>query len=207
MADVPPIDWSVNRSSRLADGARKKARLRPRMAVGALYPFRMDLSILARMEVTMALSALQKGGALLVFTGVAAPLIGLLLKRVAGGWETLGGGPFAILDERPQKRSGRGEAPSVDPAVQAAEVRQMLEAKAERRRQRGEAPLDVEAEAARLLAAAEQPRGEEAMDAELRAEVRQLVLVRNERRLRAGLEPLDVEAETDRQLADLIGSG
>jgi hypothetical protein len=152
----------------------------------------------------LALSALQKGGALLLFTGLAAPLIGLLLKRVGGGWETMGGGPFAILDERPQKRGASSQP--VDPAIQAAEVRQMLEAKSERRRQRGEAPLDVEAEAERLLAAAEQPRGEEAIEAELRAEVRQLVVARNERRMREGLEPLDVEAETQRQLADFIGS-
>jgi tRNA A37 N6-isopentenylltransferase MiaA len=94
----------------------------------------------------------------------------------------------------------------VDPAIQAAEVRQMLEAKSERRRQRGEPPLDVGAETARLLAAAEQPRGAEAIDAELRAEVRQLVVTRNHRRLREGLEPLDIEDETERQLTDLIGS-
>lgn len=156
------------------------------------------------MDLPLALSALQKGAALLVFTGVAAPLIGLLLKRVSGGWETMGGGPFAILDERPRKRVS-GHLP-VDPAIQAAEVRQMLEAKSERRRQRGEAPLDVEAEARRLLAAADQPRGRDAIDAELRAEVRQLVVARNERRLREGLEPLDVEMETQRQLADFIGS-
>jgi len=154
----------------------------------------------------LALTALQKGAALLVFTGVAAPLIGLLLKRVGGGWETMGGGPFAILNERPQARAAGAGAQRVDPAIQAAEVRQMLEAKSERRMQRGEAPLDVEAEAERLLAAAEQPRGEEAMDAELRAEVRQLMVARNERRMREGLEPLDVEAETERQLSDLIGS-
>lgn len=160
-----------------------------------LYPCPMDLPL--------ALSALQKGGALLVFTGVAAPLIGLLLKRVGGGWETMGGGPFAILDERPQKRTA---TQPVDPAIQAAEVRQMLEAKSERRRQRGEAPLDVEAEAKRLLAAAQHPRGKDGVDAELRAEVRQLVVARNDRRLRQGLEPLDVEAETERQLDDLIGS-
>jgi hypothetical protein len=158
------------------------------------------------MALPLALSALQKGAALLLFTGVLAPLVGLLLKRVGGGWETMGGGPFAILNERPQQRSG-GAAPKVDPAIQAAEVRQMLEAKSERQRQRGEAPLDIAAETARLLAAAEQPRGEEAMDAELRTEVRQLVVARNERRMRAGLEPLDVEAETEKQLADLIGSG
>ncbi len=157
------------------------------------------------MALPLALSALQKGIVLLVFTGVAAPLIGLLLKRVGGGWETMGGGPFAILNERPRRRAGEVSQP-VDPAIQAAEVRQMLEAKSQRRQQRGEAPLDVEAEAERLLAAAEQPRAEEAMDAELRAEVRQLVVARNERRLREGLEPLDVEAETERQLADLIGS-
>ncbi|MGN6586096.1 MAG: hypothetical protein ACTHKT_01320 [Solirubrobacterales bacterium] len=158
------------------------------------------------MDLPLALSALQKGAGLLVFTGVAAPLIGLLLKRVGGGWETMGGGPFAILSDRPQKRTAGGPPVPVDPAIQAAEVRQMLEAKSERRRQRGEAPLDVEAETQRLLAAAERPRGEAAIDAELRAEVRQLVVARNERRLREGLEPLDVEAETERQLSDFIGS-
>jgi acetyl-CoA acetyltransferase len=158
------------------------------------------------MALPLALSALQKGAALLLFTGVLAPLVGVLLKRVGGGWETMGGGPFAILNERPQQHSAGGETPKVDPAIQAAEVRQMLEAKSERRRRRGEAPLDVEAETQRLLAAAEQPRGSDAIDAELRAEVRQLVVARNERRMREGLEPLDVEAETEKQLADLIGS-
>lgn len=153
----------------------------------------------------MALTALQKGGALLVFTGVAAPLIGLLLKRVSGGWETLGGGPFAIVNERRLSQKG-ASPPTVDPAIQAAEVRQMLEAKSEWRRRRGEAPLDVEAETERLLAAAGRPRGKDAIDAELRAEVRALVVARNERRMREGSEPLDVEAETERQLADLIGS-
>lgn len=157
------------------------------------------------MALPLALSALQKGAALLLFTGVLAPFVGLLLKRVGGGWETMGGGPFAILNERPE-RSARGAPLKVDPAIQAAEVRQMLEAKSERRRQRGEAPLDVEAEAERLLAAAGQPGGEDAMDAELRAEVRSLVVARNERRMREGLEPLDVESETEKQLADLIGS-
>jgi len=153
----------------------------------------------------LAFTAVQKGAAVLVFTGVAAPLIGLLLRRVSGGWETMGGGPFAILREPSTKRP-QGSAAKIDPAIQAAEVRQMLEAKSERRRRRGETPLDVETETERLLAAAERPRGREGIDAELRAEVRQLVLARNERRLRQGLEPLDVEEETERQLEDLIGS-
>jgi hypothetical protein len=158
------------------------------------------------MDLPLALSALEKGLVLLAFTGLLAPLIGFLLKRVGGGWETMGGGPFALHSDPPQ--GSRGGAPSpVDPAIQAAEVRQMLEAKSQRRLSRGEAPLNVEAEAERLLAAAERPSGADSIDAELRAEVRQLVVARNERRLREGLAPLDVEAETERQLADLIGSG
>jgi hypothetical protein len=92
--------------------------------------------------------------------------------------------------------------------MQAAEVRQMLEAKSDRRQQRGEPALDVTAETERLLTTDEErPRGEEAINAELRAEVRQLVVARNERRLREGEEPLDVEVETEKQLADFIGSG
>jgi hypothetical protein len=161
---------------------------------------------LSPVSLALVLSPLQEGIAILLFTAVAAPLIGLLFKRVGGDWSTMGGGPFAILSEPPAKRSD-GPTPPVDPAIQAAEVRQMLEAKSDRRRRRGEAPLDVEAEAERLLAVAERPRGTEAIDAELRKEVRQLVVIRNERRLRQGLEPLDVEAETERQLADFIGSG
>jgi hypothetical protein len=157
------------------------------------------------MDLPLALTALQKGAMVLGFTGLAAPLIGLLLKRVGGGWETMGGGPFAILSESPRRRVGAGEQP-LDPAIQAAEVRQMLEAKSRRRQLRGESPLDVEAEAERLLAPVDAPRGAAAMDAELRAEVHQLVVARNERRMREGLEPLDVEIETERQLADLIGS-
>ena len=55
--------------------------------------------------------------------------------------------------------------------MQAAEVRQMLAAKAARQQRRGEQPLNVEAEAERLLESAERPHGKDAIDAELRAEV------------------------------------
>jgi hypothetical protein len=158
------------------------------------------------MALPLALSAVQKAGIVLALTCIVAPLAGIVFRRVGGGWEGVGGGPFSLLHEAPQQR-GSGPRQQVDPAIQAAEVRQMLQAKSDRRQSRGEAPLDVEAEAERLLAAAE-PSGDRAaeMDAELRAEVRQMVTARNERRRRAGEEPLDVEAETDRQLADLIGS-
>src|SRR5690606_35035325 len=113
----------------------------------AVYPQRMHL--------TPAMSAFELGLAVLLFTGVAAPLAGLLLRGVAGGWESLGGGPFALLREEPARRRPGGAAEPVDPAIQAAEVRQMLAAKSARRERRGEAPLDVEAEAERLLAEAE----------------------------------------------------
>lgn len=155
------------------------------------------------------MSSAGKGLVVLLFTGVAAPLVGLLLRRISGGWDTIGKGPFAIERELPWgSRQPRQPAQAVDPAIQAAEVRQMLRAKSERRQQRGEAPLDVEAEATRLLAPAQtSASGRGRQDAALRAEVRQLVVVRNERRMRRGLEPLDVEAETERQLADFVGSG
>jgi hypothetical protein len=156
--------------------------------------------------VVLALTATQKGGILLAISGIAAPIAGYLFHRSAESWRSFGKGPFSINAEAPPPSRPGAPPPPVDPAIQAAEVRQMLEAKSERRRRRGEAPLDVEAETERLLAAARSLHGRDAIDAELRAEVRQLVVARNDRRLRQGLEPLDVEAEVERQLADFIGS-
>jgi hypothetical protein len=150
----------------------------------------------------MAISVGMKAAAVLVFAFVVAPAIGFGLKRLTGGWDSYGGGSFAILKEEPTR--GPEAAAPVDPAIQAAEVRQMLEAKAARERERGGPEIDVEAESARLLAAAAEA-GPAAYDEALRAEVRQLVVARNERRRRQGLEPLDVEAETTRQLAELGG--
>ena len=88
--------------------------------------------------------------------------------------------------------------PSSGPEVQE-EIRQMLEAKSDRRVARGEPELDVDAE----LAALTQPSAH--ADPGLREEIRQLVVARNERRLRQGKEPLDVESEIERQLRELGG--
>jgi hypothetical protein len=85
---------------------------------------------------------------------------------------------------------------SASSAEAQEEIRQMLEAKSQRRQARGEAPLDVEAELASLTRSAP-------ADDQLREEVRQLVIARNERRARQGNEPLDVESEVDRQLRDI----
>lgn len=154
------------------------------------------------------MSPTGKSVVVLLFTGVAAPLAGILFRRVAGGWDSVGKGPFAIEQQLPLvPRYLARPAEPVDPAIQAAEVRQMLEAKASRLERRGEAPIDVEVEAARLLAKSEgEPSAGARQEAALRAEVRQLVVTRNERRMRKGLQPLDVEAETERQLADFVGS-
>jgi hypothetical protein len=157
------------------------------------------------MELALALTATQKGVVLLAISGIAAPIAGYLFHRSAAAWRSFGQGPFAIDSE--VLPSPRGAPTPIDPAMRAAEVRQMLSAKAERQRQRGEQPLDVDTEAERLLASAERPSGKAAIDAELRAEVRQLVVARNERLMREGRQPLDVEAETEKQLADFIGSG
>jgi hypothetical protein len=90
------------------------------------------------------------------------------------------------------------QAPSSGPEVQE-EIRQMLEAKSDRRVARGEPELDVDAELAALTSSASEP------DPGLREEVRQLVVARNERRLRQGKKPLDVDAEVERQLRELGG--
>jgi len=89
-------------------------------------------------------------------------------------------------------------APTSGPEVQE-EIRQMLEAKSQRRQARGEPGLDVDAELAALT------RSSTHTDPGLREEVRQLVIARNERRLRQGKQPLDVEAEIERQLQSLGG--
>jgi hypothetical protein len=153
----------------------------------------------------VALTYLQSGYVLAAITLLILPVAAFTFLRSGGAWQQIGkGGRFGIMHAMPPPQLG-GPAPEVDPAIQAAEARQMLEAKSYRRLRRGEAPLDVEAEVAKLLAA----EGDEkpGLDEKLRAEVRQLVIARNERRMRGGKEPLDVEAEVERQVADFIGLG
>ena len=75
------------------------------------------------------------------------------------------------------------------------EIRQLLEARNQRRLRHGEAPLDVESELSRLTALQ--------VDGALEAEIRELVIARNHRRMRAGKPPLDVETEVAAQIAQL----
>jgi hypothetical protein len=85
-------------------------------------------------------------------------------------------------------------------SVRDDEIRQMLEARNERRLRRGQEPLDIETELATLV---RPDPAALAADPALVAEVRDLVMARNERRVRQGKEPLDVDAEVARQLRDL----
>ncbi len=97
--------------------------------------------------------------------------------------------------------SGSG-AGSASAAVLAAErdeeICQMVEARNRRREARGEAPVAVDDEIARLS-------GSPTVDPGLEAEIRSLVEAKNARRARRGQPPLDVEAEVRRQISDLSG--
>ena len=95
------------------------------------------------MHFLLAMTATQKGGILLAISGIAAPVAGYFFHRSAEAWRSFGKGALSIGDEERNLSRPRTLPSPVDPAIQAAEVRQMLEAKAERRRRRGEAPLDV----------------------------------------------------------------
>lgn len=107
----------------------------------------------------------------------------------------------------------RSRLPSASPSVhdtpapydnieREAEIRQLLTARSERLVRRGEAPLDIDVELARIDGGSQDPIAG-SHDAALAEEVRQLVRARNDRRARQGLETLDVEAEVQRTLGEL----
>ncbi len=91
-------------------------------------------------------------------------------------------------------------SPELERTEQEQEIRQMLQARSERRVRKGEPALDIDAEVAKLTAP--QPASLQ-HDPGIAEEVLQLVVARNERRERQGLEPLDIEAEVQRTLAEL----
>lgn len=151
-----------------------------------------------------AAAFLDSGSVLVLITLIVVPIAGVAFARAGGAWRGIGNsGRFTIDPDIPQRRPMELISP-VDPAVQEAEARQMIEAKAYRRQRRGEEPIDIESEVQQALDLAPQ---RPTLSEELQGEVRQMVEARNERRMRRGEEPLDVEAEIERQVADLIGLG
>jgi hypothetical protein len=156
-----------------------------------------------------ALTYLQSGYVLVAITLFILPIAAFSFARSAPAWESIGkGGRFGVMHSMPPPRMAQ-PSPEIDLAIQAAEARQMIEAKSYRRIQRGEEPLDVEAEMTALLDSelCGRKTSKRDLDEKLRAEVRELVVARNERRMRRGEEPLDIDAEVERQVADFIGLG
>jgi hypothetical protein len=136
------------------------------------------------------------------------------LGIVAALWSLLGAGKAweayterGLVMERVPSAGPGAASPGALEAERDDEIRQLVDAANHRRARRGEAPLDVDAEIARLTAADAASDGPlpRPVDPEVADEVRTLVELRNRRRLRQGLDPLDVEAEIQRGLAALGG--
>jgi hypothetical protein len=146
---------------------------------------------------------------------VVAPVAAVLFAGAFGLLDQLGRGDFALEEPPPAPRGPAGPRPGgpLARAEREAEIRQLVQARHDRQASRGEEPLDVESEVARLVALHPEsdpgggPEGgaaeKERQYAALRTEVRQLVTARNERRAARGESPLDVEAEVERQMAGL----
>jgi hypothetical protein len=140
----------------------------------------------------------QDAFAIVLFSVIGVGLVVGVVTFVVRGrlYDQIGRGGLSLdTPDRP-----RAAPPPSSPAAQREredEIRQMLTARNGHRARRGEAPLDIDAEVAKLTAPAP------AADPGLVEEVRQLVVARNERRARAGQAPLDVEAEVERQLREL----
>src|SRR3954463_8257039 len=93
----------------------------------------------------LALTSLQSGYVLAAITLAVLPFAAFSFIRSRGAWDEIGKGRFGIMHSMPPPRLGSSPA-KVHPAIQAAEARQMLEAKSYRHLRRGEEPVDVEAE-------------------------------------------------------------
>ena len=135
------------------------------------------------------------GTVIWVVTGLS--FVAALLALLTSGkqWEEYGRDRL-VMDREAAPSVGREVTGS--PAAMRerdGEIREFLEARNERRRRRGEALVDVEAELRRLTT----PQ----IDDGIRAEIRDLVIARNHRRARAGKPPLDVEAEIAREIEGL----
>jgi len=145
---------------------------------------------------------ISNGEVIIVVVLVVAPIAAIAFARSGAVYREIGKGAFAMDHDRPAPGADLGS--TMSRAAREAEIRQMLEAKAFRQIERGETPIDIEAELRRLSAPA---TVELKADPALVAEVRQLVIARNQRRARQGKDPLDVDAEVTRQLRDLEGLG
>jgi hypothetical protein len=130
-----------------------------------------------------------------LFSVCALSILGAVVALISmrKTWEEYGKSSRLVMDKDLPREPASGSSAAL--LERDTEIRELLEARNMRRRRRGEPPIDVEQELARLTA----PQ----IDDELRGEIRDLVLARNHRRVRAGKPPLDVEAEVERQIASV----
>jgi hypothetical protein len=138
-------------------------------------------------------------GIVIVVVVIAAALIAVGTLVTSGRtYDQIGRGGLSLRDGSDRPAREPADRGLVAARERDDEIRQLVEARNERRRRRGLAPVDVD-EAIREL---DRP----AIDPGLEAEVRALVVARNERRARQGRTPLDVEAEVARELRELGGA-
>ena len=97
----------------------------------------------------MVETAVSNGEVIILVVLVAAPIAAVAFAGAGAVYREIGKGAFAMDHEK--RPSGPDLSTGAGRAIQQAEIRQMLEAKAYRQRQRGEEPLDVEAELRRQL--------------------------------------------------------
>jgi hypothetical protein len=134
------------------------------------------------------------GTVVFIVCGVAIVAAVAALVRSGKTWEDYGKNRLLLDGDHP---GASGSAAQV--AERDAEIRELLQARNARRVRRGEPPIDVEQELARLTASR--------IDSALRDEIRDLVIARNHRRARGGKATLDVESEVEREIAALRDLG
>lgn len=137
-------------------------------------------------------------GIVVIVVAVVGVLVAILtLVSSSSAYDEIGRGNLAL--EEQQRREPAPGTPAAR-AEQESEMRDILESRNARRARRGEPPVDVEAEIARLRA---ENAEEIVVDDDLRAEIRDLVVASNARRERRGQPPLDVDDEVERRIHDL----
>ena len=129
--------------------------------------------------------------------GIVAAFFSLIGTGKA--WDEYGKSRLLMESDLPTRALAMAASTAASNAERDTEIRQMLEARNARRARRGEAPIDIDAELARLVAPT--------VDDGLRAEIRELVIARNFRRARHGQPLLDVEAEVAKQISELSNPG
>src|SRR6476660_9793461 len=123
---------------RPAVGRRRRLTGQPTKHKTSVWTSLGGASTLVPMGFCLAATAVDNGAVLVLITLIVLPIAAVAFARSGPPWRSVGRGPMAIDQDLPA-RGSRGPAPPIDPAIQAAEARQMIEAKSYRRERRGEA--------------------------------------------------------------------